>query len=112
MYSLQEAFDKIVEHSKLQQKSVKASGTSGPLCRYRGDNGAKCFVGCLIKDEDYTSTFEEDTLTTVLVSLNLVDDKDRVAIQRLQNIHDQHAPSEWERELRMFAKEYVLEYKV
>lgn len=46
----QEIFDKVVNHLRKQgHRSLSEDGR----CLYRGSNGDKCAIGCIISDEDY-----------------------------------------------------------
>jgi hypothetical protein len=58
----QEIFDTVVKHLANQQvasrKNALQDGNLMMVCAYRGDNGTKCAVGCLIKDEDYHTSME------------------------------------------------------
>lgn len=50
--NIQEIFDTVSVHLLTQnEKSQESSFYSS--CLYRGPNGTKCAVGCLIKDEFY-----------------------------------------------------------
>jgi hypothetical protein len=52
--TLQETFDKVCVHLLTQlQKSVFLDSNGSMACAYRGPNGLKCAVGCLIPDELY-----------------------------------------------------------
>lgn len=51
----QELFDKVATHLLTQNaKSQESDGT----CAYRGENGTKCSIGCLIPDDKYDEDFE------------------------------------------------------
>lgn len=49
MPTIQETFDTVARHLLTQN----ARSTLGGSCRYRGECGLKCAVGCLISDEEY-----------------------------------------------------------
>lgn len=51
----QEIFDKVTKH--LYDQNCQAID-AGRTCRYRGDDGTMCAVGCLIKDEYYDPSLE------------------------------------------------------
>lgn len=62
-YTKQEAFDTMVAHLRRQGKpSVLTGGSSRIYCAYRGADGSKCAVGCLIPDDDYKPSFERLTI--------------------------------------------------
>lgn len=48
----QEVFTKVATHLLKQgRRALFAEKNGFRSCAYRGDNGTKCAVGCLIKDE-------------------------------------------------------------
>lgn len=53
----QEIFDTVVRHAFAQR--VPARNMDPPLCRYRAEDGKKCFVGVLIPDNIYVSQMDE-----------------------------------------------------
>lgn len=53
---LQSLFDRVVEHLYKQGRQAMSAAAGG--CAYRGDNGLKCAVGCLIADEHYDPRME------------------------------------------------------
>jgi hypothetical protein len=59
--NMQEMFDVAV--SRLLSQECQSSDHEG-VCMYRGDNGAVCAVGALIKDEFYNESLEENTVNT------------------------------------------------
>ena len=96
----QKIFNKVSKHLLLQnERSVTFS--SG--CRYRGEDGLKCAIGCLIKDEVYSSDLEGNGVQSPDVVAALVDSGVKVTpetyelMSRLQEIHDESQPSEWPR---------------
>jgi hypothetical protein len=52
--TLQQMFDRIVGHLRTQNRQCKDQDA----CLYRGPEGNKCAVGCLITDEHYTEQLE------------------------------------------------------
>jgi hypothetical protein len=51
--------EKIRDHLKAQKARAMGTNDGGfVVCRYRGDGGSMCAVGCLIPDERYTPTIE------------------------------------------------------
>ena len=73
--TLQSIFDRVVEH--FLGMSGPAQNHKGDCC-YRTKDGNRCFVGALIKDEDYSPSIEGISLGTEPVSLY----KDRVEALR------------------------------
>lgn len=106
MMTLLEVFEKVRFHLLTQKsKSHVAPG----LCVYRGSNGSKCAVGCLIKDEFYNPSFEGKacnhvTIVNALVASE-VESYDKQMLRmllNLQDIHDNFDPEHWERLLTDF----------
>ena len=60
------------------------------VCLYRGPNGLKCAVGCLIPDDMYDSKMEGKTIFTILVEFKLPSYfKENIKLMsNLQNVHD------------------------
>jgi len=118
----QQIFDKVVDHLLAQQeKSVSCyqKGISA-MCAYRGTEGRKCALGCLIADEFYSPELEgatpsenkiRDALTN---SLRITDEKFytlSTLFHRLQHIHDSFEPESWEGLLKNAAKDFGLQWK-
>lgn len=57
--------EKIRDHLT-QQKARAMGGSQGTSCRYRGDNGTMCAVGCLIPDELYHPHMEGSGVTRIV----------------------------------------------
>lgn len=113
MSSSQEVFDQIVSHLRKQScRSVAAEPNNGPTCLYRGPNGTKCAVGCMIPDEIYHPSMEGKGVTTIiklyfgLLFLSL----HRNLLAEMQNIHDNCLIETWEREFQLIAVRYDLKY--
>lgn len=127
MMTMREVFDRVKTHLLSQRKQAER----GLICAYRGSDGTKCAVGCLIKDEFYSEIFEglgihapivdissgtwraKPTYTTgngdwtrhealasalnnsgVPASASIKD-----MLSRLQSIHDNEGPEDWEDQL-------------
>lgn len=79
-------------------------------CTYRGEDGMMCAIGCLIKDEFYSGDFEGIVLGSVSSDdrpirkalnksgIRLTEDIENLLI-RLQEIHDDLPPSDWQKSL-------------
>lgn len=86
----QEIFDTVVNHLINQkQKSVKEGNKTN--CLYRGPNGLKCAVGCLIPDDVYEEYMEEN-FTNLLSQygdvLPFYFNKEYILLYDLQLCHD------------------------
>ena len=106
----QETFNTVVNHLRKQNGRSMASTEEGDIqCAYRGVNGDKCAIGCLIKDEYYHEKIEGLDIGTFLV-------RDAVAksgclaelgiLSDLQSMHDNCEPSIWETEFSKLAVKY------
>lgn len=110
-YQLQEVFSKVATHL-LAQKRIS---TLGRKCAYRGWDGLKCAVGCLIDDAHYKPVLEGHTVRDGELVQALV--KSGVPIvphmldmlNRLQNLHDTTRPAAWATSLQKLAAKYGLE---
>lgn len=122
--NLQEAFDKIWEHAQKKERAHMPGG-----CRYRTDDGRKCFAGCLIPDELYDPIIEErkfscgidrdmdpipashqDSVNKVIEIRRAlgINNDDASYIAMLQLIHDKNDPEQWNNRLIGFAEKYHL----
>ena len=115
MNQLQEVFNKVVTHLLTQKKQcVDAKGE----CVYRGKSGARCAVGCLIKDEFYSEDLEHNGVHSKIVStalaqsgIDILNDSDLYCLLgHLQEIHDAGEHCDWEEELRALAIASGLEF--
>lgn len=117
----QEIFDKVALHLLTQNRkseffdSKKARIGEGNRCAYRGDDGAKCAVGCLINDESYHSNLEghgvlnSDVLFALMHSgIDVNQRHNKYMLEGLQGIHDDVVVSEWKETLKALAHKYKL----
>ncbi len=115
-----EIIDKVTEHLLNQnKKSISTysmvqdeNGQPVPGCLYRGEDGLKCAIGCLIKDDEYSFDIEGYTVLELYESKRLFK---RLApyvelLLDLQSIHDDYEPSEWPRLLKKLREAYVKIY--
>ena len=65
MKTAKEIFETVKKHLMAQGMP---SMDENETCMYRGDNGTKCAVGCLITDEAYTPSIEEISVDRVRIS--------------------------------------------
>lgn len=120
MMTKQEIFNTVCKHLIDQGQTSKGDDY---YCAYRGDNGLKCAVGCLIKDECYSPTLEGSSVLQALVVRALVcssvvdepdneDDEDDEAsltpeimlLRKLQSVHDNIEPIYWPEHLLTIAR--------
>jgi hypothetical protein len=123
MLTDQEMFDTVARHLLKQREiSEMCDGT----CAYRGPNGLKCAVGCLIPDKDYEGRYEgialygegsvklekqadESDLFQYIVT-EISDNFNLVAA--LQELHDSERVNAWPNCLRALASDWDLSYAV
>lgn len=90
--SAQEIFTYVLTFLREQkvQSSFTPVGRVGHICGYRGENNAKCAVGCLITDSEYKlkmeSTSVEELVASKLLPARLIQHEN--LLTRLQNAHD------------------------
>lgn len=102
----QEVFDQVAKHLLTQkQKSVGVHENGRVCCKYRGDNGLKCAVGCLIGDDEYSSEKFENRAWLTLVDDCVVPFTHMNLIVDLQTLHDNVGVSFWPKCLKAFAEE-------
>lgn len=108
----QQIFDQVATHLLTQNKKSSKTANNGSLiCLYRGPDGTKCAAGCLISDEEYDTTFENNTWDT-LVNYCGIPRNNMILIKSLQDIHDGEDPSEWKEELKKLAESRQLDSSV
>lgn len=97
----QEAFDKvwqffIVEKNPQSFENSADNLVFGAACAYRGQNGSKCAVGCLIPDELYSPDMEDKRIFAIIELYpeikTLFADVDGFFLAKIQEIHDHHFP--------------------
>lgn len=103
-----EIYDYVRAH--LLRQGVRSAGLDrdgNEACRYRGDNGTSCAVGCLIPDEMYRPEMEYLPVGELVVHDHVpaswsthVD-----LLSRLQTIHDLDDPADWSAKLDALARE-------
>lgn len=100
---MKEIFDRVKTHLLAQgeRSLLRYKGT----CAYHSLSGLKCAVGCLITDEAYSDGLEgknvksDRVLPALIASGTSTDSTTLHMLTRLQWIHDDEAPANWEREL-------------
>lgn len=94
-----ELFDFVVNH--LVSQGCPSKQAFGKNCAYRGPQGRKCAVGCLINDDNYRPSLEGKVALhrhVVEALTNSVGSFDFALCSALQTAHDQHNSepmSEW-----------------
>jgi len=108
----QEVFDKVATH--LLTQMVRSADEDG--CLYRGPNGLKCAIGCLIPDDKYDSGMEGLAAVSILVDKALpisIPDEEAFNswseyLRVFQQIHDHFHPAYWFSDLEELALIYQL----
>lgn len=115
--SEQEIFDFIASH--LLRQGEKAENDNGDcLYRMKNDDGVtiKCAIGACISDKKYKAEIyklEGENVSAIAHLFGLQDSIDSIRINfldKMQAIHDEHAPYFWETELSIFAKAHKLSF--
>jgi hypothetical protein len=134
MPTAQEVFDKVATHLLAQGKRSllfldHEPETGGKIrrevCAYRGADGTKCAVGCLIPDEKYDPLIEG---TSIRVMFSMVGSFKRKSLllsqalagflehqdllNALQHVHDDSTPEYWDIYLRQVAQRFGLDSSV
>lgn len=78
----QQVFDQVARHMLTQN----ARSTNGTACKYR-EGSLKCAAGCLIGDEEYSTTLENQSWS-ILQERGKVPNEHADLIRELQRIHD------------------------
>jgi len=128
---LQGVFDRVAKHLLTQNKKARLEDED--TCAYRGAEGTKCAVGCLITDEAYDYLMEGEALVGVIVrdgswtALSILPESrgHRLAnalnasgvpteaaglLQCLQDVHDATTPNFWRGQLVDLARRYGLTF--
>lgn len=104
----QQVFDQVAKHLLQQNhKSLSESGT----CSYRGVEGLKCAVGCLMSDEEYRDRFEGVNWLSIVLG-NAAPSAHLPLICRLQSVHDRYRPNAWPSRLKEVAAGFNLSSEV
>ena len=110
----QAVFTQVRDH--LLRQGERSWGDTGSVtgastgCLYRGPDGLKCAIGCLISDEHYSRRIEfkspASSLIREAVGLSLgckISHDDASFLIKLQWLHDDVDPKDWSSELIAFA---------
>ncbi len=81
------------------------------LCAYRGEDGLKCAIGCLIPDSEYSEKIEGGGVHFLVSNTDMppsLRGVDLNLLNQLQTVHDQHDPLGWENGLKDVARAFNL----
>ncbi len=121
----QEIFETIKKAALKQNKKSRNEKTG--YCLFRGEDGTKCHIGHLIKDEFYDEAWNTEDLENIDVRHAIVnsgvkldlalnkstlneDDRntdDFLFISQLQQIHDHFEPSAWAEQFNRFEETWL-----
>ena len=116
----QKIFDKIVTHLRRQNSKSLYNGLAirGEYTSYayKGIDGKKCPIGCLIPKNQYNKDIEGLSVIDLIKSaripaLNELHMHSKL-LERFQIIHDAHEVSSWESQFKILAKDYSLNYEL
>ncbi len=86
----QEVFDAAVTHLFTMPRKA----ADGYSCRYRTEDGGRCLVGALIRDDEFKPEMEGNAVMVIDLPPRLVPHRD--LLQNLQSVHDDHLEGVWE----------------
>ena len=114
----QTIFNKVAAHLLAQGRPSLSDNELE--CAYRGENGLRCAVGCLIDDAHYSEAIEGYTIRDKSVAqavkkslgLHYITARTAALLSDLQELHDHTPPEEWRDALKALARQYDLELTV
>lgn len=116
MKSRQEIFDIVAVHLLTQNEKSESLGNGGyDMYKYRGRNGLKCAIGCLISDENYMELIEGKMVAGLfskypqVMKASGLREEDSEFLRSLLIIHDFNTVEFWPYELRIFARNNKLD---
>jgi len=111
----QEVFDFVVNHLRLQNAKSVEDVEEG-RCLYRGPEGRKCAVGCLIPDKNYSPYMEGRNIIAIACEGTLSYETQKLFVEHgnllfgLQQVHDHSPIEEWESKFQLIAQKNRLIY--
>jgi hypothetical protein len=107
-----ELFERVAAHLLAQGKRSMLYKS----CRYRGEDGTRCAVGCLIDDAHYSVAIEDATIASMAVQEAVegtigrrLTDPERLMLRDLQALHDADDPVFWPQRLETKRREWFPE---
>lgn len=106
----QAVFDHIVLH--LRTQGVQSRTPNGKRSLYRGPDGTKCAIGCLIPDDRYNPVIEGDDVEYVWQTTDMLSGIARCTdlLSDMQDAHDRCGPARWEDQFQYIAEKHQLIY--
>lgn len=115
----QSIFNQVAEH--LLTQNARSLDPDNARCAYRGRDDQRCAVGCLITDELYKDSMEDESVhylpvrAAVRKSIDPQDlmtgadwDTTKELLAKLQKMHDNFEPEGWPKRLDEIATEFDL----
>lgn len=89
-FTIEEAYNTVKAHLEAGGKRSVAEYNTMQLCAYRGEGGAKCFVGLMIPDDKYSPEFEKGMSARAMVKIGVIKGSEEFsyALSDLQELHD------------------------
>jgi hypothetical protein len=112
----QDLFDHIVRHLfKQHAKSLYTDVNGSSRCKYRGEEGRKCAVGCVIDDSIYDPSMEHKDIYALMVEIRKsigreLFSSDFGVLTNLQGVHDGAMVHEWPRQCMKVAETHGLSF--
>jgi hypothetical protein len=116
----QEIYNQVVAHLRQQNsQSLLETPLADTACAYRGVDGKKCAVGCVIEDSEYRPWMEGLSIGGILLRLQSSDpcpalcerlETHQGLLRGLQSVHDSYTPPELEGKFRRVAVIHDLQY--
>lgn len=108
----QEAYETVCRHLLTQRQKSRAEVGGDVVCAYRGEDGRKCAIGCLISDDQYRPDMECNTVRGLVESHGLVLCPSTALLRDLQVLHDTMPVDRWRRELELLGRRFGLDAAV
>jgi len=88
-FTIEEAYNTVKAHLEAGGKQSRREDLRSQ-CAYRGAGGAKCFVGLMIPDDQYSEQFENGWSASFMVRNKIIKGSPvfGVALVDLQDLHD------------------------
>lgn len=106
----QEVFNEVKDHLLSQKEQ---SRSENGCCAYRGEDGLKCAIGCLLPDELCFPEFEGQSIFGIInynEILEFLGDTHVSLLEELQSIHDDLMPVDWPDALLELARNRGLKF--
>ena len=88
----QQIFNKVAKH--LIRQGITSEDANN-FCQYRGPNGLKCAIGCLIPDHLYDPKWDNENFELALIAAVIGLYEHRELLVALQAVHDREYVCDW-----------------